>query len=178
MYILCYLFDNDELSVEELKNATEETAQYSLHAVGLVMHRDSRRLFVADPNGALIGGSNKEFLAMPLKKLNHTSTTKVSAYDRSVMKRLNTTLFIAKPNGEIFIEKPAKKRANSNTDQVSCKRRSSCYGYFFLNQINKKTVSFPIILLILFFLLFPYELMLINYRQCLFFMLSPSLPPS
>ena len=123
MYILCYLFDNDELSVEELKNATEETAQYSLHAVGLVMHRDSRRLFVADPNGALIGGSNMEFLAMPLKKLNHTSTTKVSAYDRSVMKRLNTTLFIAKPNGEIVIERPANKRANSNTDQVSCKRR-------------------------------------------------------
>ena len=123
MYILCYLFDNDELSVEELKNSTEETAQYSLHAVGLVMHRDSRRLFVADPNGALIGGSNMEFLAMPLKKLNHKSTTKVSAYDRSEMKRLNTTLFIAKPNGEIFIEKPAKKRANSNTDQVSCKRR-------------------------------------------------------
>ena len=123
MYILCYLFDNDELSVEELKNSTEETAQYSLHAVGLVMHRDSRRLFVADPNGALIGGSNMEFLAMPLKKLNHKSTTKLSAYDRSEMKRLNTKLFIAKPNGEIFIEKPAKKRANSNTDQVSCKRR-------------------------------------------------------
>ena len=56
MYILCYLFDNDELSVEELKNATEETAQYSLHAVGLVMHRTERILFVTDPNGALIGG--------------------------------------------------------------------------------------------------------------------------
>jgi hypothetical protein len=101
MYILCYLFDNDELSVEVLKNATEETAQYSLHTVGLVMHRDSRRLFVADPNGALIGGSNMEFLAMPLKKLNHKPTTKVSAYDRSEMK-------IAKPNGEIVIERPAK----------------------------------------------------------------------
>ncbi len=124
MYILYFLFDNDELSVEELKNAMEETAQYSLHTVGLVMHIDSRRLFVADPNGALIGGPNMEFLATPLKKLNHKSTTKVSAYDRSEMKRLNTTLFIAKPNGEIFIERPAKKRANSNTDQVSCKRRS------------------------------------------------------
>jgi hypothetical protein len=40
----------------------------------------------------LIRGSNMEFLAMPLKKLNHRSTTKVSAYDRSEMKRLNTTL--------------------------------------------------------------------------------------
>ena len=56
LYILCYVFDNNELSIEELKNATEETVQYSLHTVGLVMHRDSRRLFVADPNGALIGG--------------------------------------------------------------------------------------------------------------------------
>jgi hypothetical protein len=123
MYILCYLFDNDQLSVEELKNATEETAQYSLHAVGLVINRDSRRLFVADPNGALIGGSNMKFLAMPLKKLNHRSTTKLSAYDRSEMKRLNTTLFIAKSNGENLIERPATKRAKSKTDQVSCKRR-------------------------------------------------------
>ena len=64
-----------------------------------------------------------EFLTMPLKKLNHRSTTKLSAYDRSEMKILNTTLFIAKPNGEIFIERPAKNRARSNTDQVSCKRR-------------------------------------------------------
>ena len=134
MYILCYLFDNDELSVEELQNATEETAQYSLHAVGLVMNRDSRRLFVADPNGALIGGSNMEFLSMPLKKLSHRSTTKVSAYDRSEMKRLSQTVFIAKPNGEIVIERPAKKpevqrrdrhvkkRARSVTDEVSFER--------------------------------------------------------
>ena len=125
MYILCYLFDNDELSVEELQNATEETAQYSLHAVGLVMNRDSRRLFVADPNGALIGGSNMEFLAMPLKKLrSDRSTTKVSAYDRSENGEIvKPTIFIAKPNGEIVIERPAKKRARSKTDQVSCKRR-------------------------------------------------------
>jgi hypothetical protein len=55
MSILYYLFDNDELSVEELQNATEDTAQYSLHAVGLVMHRTEERiLFVADPNGTLI----------------------------------------------------------------------------------------------------------------------------
>jgi len=118
-----YVFGNNEFSMEDLQSATEESAQYSLHVVGLVMHRVQRILFVADPNGAIIGGSNMEFLAMPLKKLNHKSTTKVSAYDRSEMKRLNTTLFIAKPNGEIVIERPAKKRARSNTDQVSCKRR-------------------------------------------------------
>ena len=125
MYILCYLFDNDELSVEELQNATEETAQYSLHAVGLVMNRDSRRLFVADPNGALIGGSNMEFLSMPLKKLSHRSTTKVSAYDRSEMKRLSQTVFIAKPNGEIVIERPAKKREVQRRDRHVKKRARS-----------------------------------------------------
>ena len=57
---------------------------------------------------------------MPLKKLNHRSTTKVSAYDRPEMKK---TIFIVKPNGGIEIERPAKNRARSNTDQVSCKRR-------------------------------------------------------
>ncbi len=118
MYILCYLFGNNELSVEELQNATEETAQYSLHAVGLVMHRTERILFVADPNEALIGGSNMEFLAMPLKKLNHRSTTNVSTYDRSEIKRLSqTVVFIAKPNGEIVIERPAKKREIQRRDR-------------------------------------------------------------
>ena len=106
--------------MEDQQNATEETAQYSLRVVGLVMHRVQRILFVLDPNGALIGGSNMEFLAMPLKKLNHRSTTKVSAYDRSEMKK---TIFIAKQNGEIVIERPAKKRARSNTDQLSCCKR-------------------------------------------------------
>ena len=61
---------------------------------------------------------------MPWKKLNHRSTTKVSSYDRSKMKRLNKKMFIAKPNDEVETERPAKKQAkNSDTDQVSCKRR-------------------------------------------------------
>ena len=61
-----------------------------------------------------------DFLATPLKKLiSDRSTTKVSAYDRLEMKK---TIFIAKPNGEIEIERPAKKHARSNTDQVSYKR--------------------------------------------------------
>ena len=69
-----------------------------------------------------------EFLAMPLKKLNHRSTTKLSAYDRLEMKRLNTTLFIAKPNGDIVIERPAKKRVRSFTDEVSSKRSQAALG--------------------------------------------------
>jgi len=37
---------------------------------------------VADPNGALQGGSNMEFLSMPLTKLESKPTTRVSRYDR------------------------------------------------------------------------------------------------
>jgi len=120
-----YVFGNNEFSMEDLQSATEESAQYSLHVVGLVMHRVQRILFVADPNGALIGGSNMEFLSMPLKKLSHRSTTKVSAYDRSEMKRLSQTVFIAKPNGEIVIERPAKKREVQRRDRHVKKRARS-----------------------------------------------------
>jgi hypothetical protein len=63
-----------------------------------------------------------EFLAMPLKKLiSDRSTSKVAAYDRSEM--MKKTIFIAKPNEEIVIERPAKKRVRSKTGQVFCKRR-------------------------------------------------------
>jgi hypothetical protein len=135
--------------------------------VRLVMHRRVQRtLFVADQNGALIGGSNMEFLAMPVKKLNHRSIIKVSAYDRSEMKK---RIFIAKPNGDIEIERPAKKRARRNTDQVSCLqttltrlavtyrqgKRSSCYGYFFLNEIYKNKFRFKLSSSCSFFFFFP-----------------------
>ena len=84
LYVLCYLFDNDELNNDELKQTTEETAQYSLHAVGLVMYLDRNTLIIADPNGALRGGSNMEFVLMPLKELisEPTTTTCVSRYNR------------------------------------------------------------------------------------------------
>ena len=36
--LLCYVFDNNELSMEDLQNATEETSQYSLHVVGRIGH--------------------------------------------------------------------------------------------------------------------------------------------
>ena len=112
LYILCYIFDNDELSNEELKQAEEETAQYSLHVVGLVMDRTHRLLFVADPNGGLIPGSNMEFLEMPLQK--RKPTTKYSCYDQSELERLKQPVFIGKPNGEIHISANAKKRAHTN----------------------------------------------------------------
>jgi hypothetical protein len=61
LYMLCYLFDNNELTNAELKNTKEESAQYSLHVVGLVINSLNKTVIIADPNGALIGGSNMEF---------------------------------------------------------------------------------------------------------------------
>ena len=79
---MCYLFDADELTNAELKTIKEETAQYSLHAIGLYMHTTLKTLIVADPNGALREGFNMEFLSMPLTRLKSKPTTSVSRYDR------------------------------------------------------------------------------------------------
>jgi hypothetical protein len=83
--MLCYLFDNNELTNAELKNIKEESAQYSLHVVvGLAINNLNKTVVIvaADPNGALIGGSNMEFLTMPLTKLQIKPTTTLSCYDR------------------------------------------------------------------------------------------------
>ena len=82
LYVLCYLFDENELTDPVLKKVKEETAQYSLHAVGLVINSAIKTIIVADPNGDLKEGSNMEFLSMPLTKLKSGATTKVSRYDR------------------------------------------------------------------------------------------------
>jgi len=84
LYVLCYLFDENELTNSVLKKVKEETAQYSLHAVGLVINSAIKTIIVADPNGGLKEGSNMEFLSMPLTKLKSGATTKVSRYDRDV----------------------------------------------------------------------------------------------
>ena len=82
LYVLCYIFDNDELTTSKLKSTKVETAQYSLHAIGLVINRSTKTIIVADPNGALIKGFNIEFLSMPLTKLKRKATTSVSRSDR------------------------------------------------------------------------------------------------
>ncbi len=64
LYVLCYLFNNNELTNAEPKNIKEESAQYSLHSIGLVISSLNKTVIIADPNGALIGGSNMEFLRM------------------------------------------------------------------------------------------------------------------
>lgn len=68
MYVMNYIFDEKELS--DLGKADKETAQYSCHAIGLVVDSDRRAVILADPNGALMesGVGNIEFLAIPLKE--------------------------------------------------------------------------------------------------------------
>jgi hypothetical protein len=87
LYILNYLYDTEELSPADLLLvSSEESAQYSLHAVGLVFDRTHKRIIVADPNGALIPGSNMEFVQIPLLCRSKAST-KLSTYDITIKKR-------------------------------------------------------------------------------------------
>jgi hypothetical protein len=87
LYILNYIFDNNELGEKQLRETIEETAQYSLHAVGLVFDKVNKRVIVADPNGYLIPGSNIEFLKIPLQKRKAKPSTSVSRYDLDSRKR-------------------------------------------------------------------------------------------
>ena len=87
LYVLSYLYDIEELTHAELLASKEESAQYSLHAVGLVFDQTNKRIIVADPNGALVPGSNMEFVQIPLTSRS-TSTTSVSQFDvDSLLKR-------------------------------------------------------------------------------------------
>lgn len=82
LYILSYIFDNDELNDEDLSiPTTVESAQYSIHAVGLIFDTLNRRIIVADPNGPLIPGSNMEFVKTPLTKRISPPSTTVSSFD-------------------------------------------------------------------------------------------------
>jgi hypothetical protein len=70
-----------------------------LHVVGLVINPLNKTIIIADPNGALIGGSNMEFISMPLSKLRSKPTTCVSSYDTKELSK------------EMKSEKPERKRA-------------------------------------------------------------------
>lgn len=80
LYILNYIYDNDELNDVDLTKSLAETAQYSCHAVGLIFDRKNCRIVVADPNGALIPGYNMEFVSVPLTE-RRSPSTKVSSFD-------------------------------------------------------------------------------------------------
>jgi hypothetical protein len=114
-YIPCiccaiYLIIN-ELTNAELKNIKEESAQYSLNVVELVVINNlNKTIIIADPNGALIGGSNMEFLTMLLTKLQSKPTTSLSCYER--MERNQTKIITEELNAERKSEGvPPAKRA-------------------------------------------------------------------
>jgi hypothetical protein len=82
LYVLNYIFDGDELDEEDMLRGTEETAQYSVHVVGLLFLGAARCVCICDGNGPLLPGGNMEFLALPLARSGAHPTTAVSAYDR------------------------------------------------------------------------------------------------
>ena len=60
------LRDGDELTEEEMAVPDVETAQYSVHVVGVVLDGCSMTAYICDPNGPLIPGACMEFLHLPL----------------------------------------------------------------------------------------------------------------
>lgn len=106
LYVLNYIFDGNELSDHDLQSTVEETAQYSLHVVGLVFDKSRNRVVIADPNGSLIPGSNIEFLSMPLKRRKAKASTSTSRFDLDIKKGQRSggaaEVFIAKSNGELL----------------------------------------------------------------------------
>ncbi len=62
----------------------EETAQYSLHVVGLDINHLNKTISIADPNGPFNGGSNMEFISMPLSKLRRKTTTCVKELNKEM----------------------------------------------------------------------------------------------
>ena len=82
LYVLSYIWDGDELGAADLKEDIE-TAQYSIHCIGLVVHCQSRTAYLADPNGALLKGGSTEFIKIPFTRLSGCKpTTAVSRWDR------------------------------------------------------------------------------------------------
>ena len=120
LYILNYIFDNDELSTRELKTHSAETAQYSLHVVGLVFDFSRKRVIIADANGALIPGSNMEFLSMPLKTRKAKESTKVSRFDLDCRKRSS------KVSEDISCDSNLPKRRKENADVI---RKENADGF-------------------------------------------------
>lgn len=81
LYILNYIYDGDELIDDDMALTDIETAQYSLHVVGLLLVSATRCAHICDPNACLIPGSNMEFVALPFAPRKGKRTTAISAYD-------------------------------------------------------------------------------------------------
>jgi hypothetical protein len=83
LYILTYIFDEDELNPEDMKckGPKFESAQYSVHVVGLVFHGPTQTVLIVDPNGGLLQGGNIEFVAIPPKPRGGPASTCLSQFN-------------------------------------------------------------------------------------------------
>jgi hypothetical protein len=108
LYLLSYIFDANDIKPCALKEIKTETAQYSVHCVGLVFDTASRNVVVCvsnrttarsprpihnpflriptqDPNGAICPTANVEFIRLPLEH-RKILTTNMSANDIALAK--------------------------------------------------------------------------------------------
>ena len=76
VYVLCYVFDGNELKDIDLESPSAETAMYSRHVVALVMDCTERKGMILDPNGKLLVGGSMEFLRLPLALLKNPTTSR------------------------------------------------------------------------------------------------------
>ena len=81
LYVLCYIFDGDELSDKDLESTDIETAQYSVHVLGLVLDGRTNTCYACDPNGYFKPGSGLEYLHLPLQERSDPATTFLSQHD-------------------------------------------------------------------------------------------------
>jgi hypothetical protein len=66
IYILTYIWDNDELDVDDFSNEVKvDSAVYSVHCFGLIIDPVVQKLTLVDPNGPLVPGMSMEFLVVP-----------------------------------------------------------------------------------------------------------------
>lgn len=72
IYVLCYLFDADELEDADLATAAlgdDESACFSVHVIAAVLHAAERTVLLCDPNGQLKPESGMELLRLPVARL-------------------------------------------------------------------------------------------------------------
>ena len=88
LFVLNYIFDGDELQESDMRVRDIETAQYSVHVVGLIMHGAECVVHIADPNGTLVPGGNIEFLQIPFElRADGRGTTSVAQFDIDAKQR-------------------------------------------------------------------------------------------
>lgn len=80
LYLMCYVYDGDELNDLEMKQDVE-TALYSVHVLALVLDGRNKTCYLCDPNGKFIKGSNMEYINIPCLPRLGKATTCVSKSD-------------------------------------------------------------------------------------------------